>query len=146
MGMATCAAGECAWNRHRCRHVCVECNTTLAHAAGECAWKRHRCRQVCVEWCATPLAHAVIYAHTPFGQLDVLVGNYGGANELHRNEGGGIFSAVSSTSITQGSSSTRSVAWGDYDGDGDVRGGRMRLEPPLLPPRVCGVRRRWLTL
>ena len=57
-------------------------------------------------------------------RLDVrVVGNDAGANELHRNEGGGIFSAVSGTSITQGSTNTYSVAWGDYDGDGDVRGG-----------------------
>ena len=103
---------------------------------------------MCV-WRAAALTHAASGAHVPtFGQLDVLVGNNGpnvvgnsgAANELHRNEGGGVFSAVSGTSITQGSAWTYSVAWGDYDGDGDVRRRRTHLEPPPPPPCVCGVR------
>ena len=52
---------------------------------------------------------------------DVVIGNgNSGANELYRNDGGGTFTAITSTPITAGSSITRALAWGDMDGDGDL--------------------------
>ena len=51
---------------------------------------------------------------------DLVVGNSGGANEVYRNEGGGTVTAVTGSPITSGSASTRAVAWGDMDGDGDL--------------------------
>ena len=55
---------------------------------------------------------------------DLVVGNdngvNGGANELYRNDGGGTFTAVTSSPITSGSASTYALAWGDMDGDGDL--------------------------
>ena len=47
-------------------------------------------------------------------------GGSSGFNELYRNEGGGIFTAVISSPITSSNVWTSSVAWGDMDGDGDL--------------------------
>ena len=63
-------------------------------------------------------------------QLDVLVGNTYGGNELHRNDGGGVFTAVTGISITQSKAYTLSVAWGDFDGDGDVSGCGSKARAP----------------
>ena len=56
------------------------------------------------------------------GDLDLAVGNWGQGhqqpNRLYRNDGGVLTaSAVWSSSVIE---STESVAWGDYDGDGDL--------------------------
>ena len=48
------------------------------------------------------------------------MGNYGGANELYRNDGQGNFAAVVGSAVTSGSAPTSAVAWGDIDGDGDL--------------------------
>lgn len=53
------------------------------------------------------------------GYLDVLVGN-DGANELHRGKGNGLFDAVTDTPIARGLADTRTVAFVDVDGDGDL--------------------------
>ena len=58
------------------------------------------------------------------------MGNYDAANELYRNDGGGNFTAVTSTEITSGSLHTNAVAWGDMDGDGDLV--RRRRSPTAL--------------
>jgi hypothetical protein len=58
------------------------------------------------------------------GYLDLLLGNYkqsgGLANELFKNNGDGTFTAVSNSITFLSSTKTRSVAFGDYDGDGRV--------------------------
>ena len=69
---------------------------------------------------------------------DLVVGNWGAANELYRNEGGGTFTAVTGSPITSGSANTYAVAWGDMDGDGDLvrrrRAPSARLRRmPLVP-------------
>jgi hypothetical protein len=55
------------------------------------------------------------------GDLDLAVGNYGQPNRLYRNDGivGGVplMTLVWSSDETDW---TRSIAWGDYDGDGDL--------------------------
>jgi hypothetical protein len=53
------------------------------------------------------------------GDLDIYLSNYGGVNQLYRNNGNGTFTDVGasagvSTAINGG------VAWGDYDNDGDL--------------------------
>ena len=45
----------------------------------------------------------------------------GGVNHLYENKGGGRFEPAASVgSITTDSASSRSAAWGDFDGDGDL--------------------------
>jgi hypothetical protein len=54
------------------------------------------------------------------GDLDLYIANYGSAgNRLLRNDGGGVFSDVTSGPLSGPQNST-SVAWGDYDNDGDL--------------------------
>ena len=53
-------------------------------------------------------------------QLDVIVGNDGSnTNEVHVNDGFGIFTLVAGTSMSR--SDTRAIAVLDMDNDGDVR-------------------------
>ncbi|MCI0588292.1 MAG: VCBS repeat-containing protein [Planctomycetes bacterium] len=54
------------------------------------------------------------------GDLDVLVGNYGGQNRLYANDGTGVFSDVTAASLPPLVAYTRAVALGDVDGDGDL--------------------------
>lgn len=56
------------------------------------------------------------------GWLDVLVGNWLAANELHRNNRDGTFTLVTDASFVQGSEATlpMSIACGDFDGDGSA--------------------------
>jgi len=60
------------------------------------------------------------------GDLDVLVGNAPGAasvsgqNRLLRNDGTGVFTDVTASSLPFLSDATRAVALGDLDGDGDL--------------------------
>lgn len=41
-------------------------------------------------------------------------------NELYRNDGQGVFTLVSGSSISASSGNTVALAFGDYDGDGDM--------------------------
>jgi hypothetical protein len=53
------------------------------------------------------------------GDLDLYLSNYGQANKLFRNDGGGTF--VDATSGPLGDTGdSNGVAWGDYDNDGDL--------------------------
>ena len=54
------------------------------------------------------------------GDVDLYVANYGSANVLYRNNGNGTFTDVTTTAGVGHAGATRGVAWGDYDGDGDV--------------------------
>jgi hypothetical protein len=55
------------------------------------------------------------------GDLDLIVGNYGQANRLYLNNGtANPWSGVSGSNISADAHSTRSVALGDVDGDGDL--------------------------
>lgn len=59
------------------------------------------------------------------GDLDLLVGNRGEANEVHKNLGGGAFVQILGTSISRPERSgtypnTWSCAWADLDGDSDL--------------------------
>ncbi len=51
------------------------------------------------------------------GDLDALVGNLGGSNQLWLNDGGGVYTA---SGQTPASLHTQAVALGDLDGDGDL--------------------------
>ena len=54
---------------------------------------------------------------------DCVFATYSGANELHLNTPGrnaGTFRRIMTTSISQGTALSTSVALGDYDGDGDI--------------------------
>lgn len=58
------------------------------------------------------------------GDLDLAVGNYG-SNRLYRNDGQSIssgwnFADVTTYTLGLTANNTSSVAWGDYDGDGDL--------------------------
>ena len=59
------------------------------------------------------------------GDLDLAVGNSGvsgkgQANRLYRNDGGTLRPGAVWSSVDGVENSTESVAWGDYDGDGDL--------------------------
>ena len=54
------------------------------------------------------------------GWPDLYVGNEFGGNRLYRNEGDGRFSDRTEEAGVADGGSTMGVAWGDYDGDGDL--------------------------
>jgi hypothetical protein len=54
------------------------------------------------------------------GDLDALVGNYYQQNFLHLNDGTGVFTDVTATNLPALVDSTRAIALGDVDGDGDL--------------------------
>jgi len=54
------------------------------------------------------------------GDLDAFVGNSGGQNRLYLNGGTGVFVDVTVTNLPALVDSTRAVALGDVDGDGDL--------------------------
>ncbi|MCG3158208.1 MAG: hypothetical protein DKINENOH_04849 [bacterium] len=54
------------------------------------------------------------------GQVDLLVANYGGANLLFHNEGGGNFTKITAGEIVTDMGPSFSAAWGDYDHDNDL--------------------------
>ena len=55
------------------------------------------------------------------GDVDLFVTNEQGQKEqLYRNDGGGVFEAVSTTALTSGTFSTMSSSWADMDNDGDL--------------------------
>ena len=54
------------------------------------------------------------------GDLDLVAGNYGQVNRVYRNDGGGVFTDITNGDMISIADSTRSVAWGDIDGDGDL--------------------------
>ena len=60
------------------------------------------------------------------------MGNAARPNELHRNDGGGSFTAVSnfSSGLISDLAWTSAVAWGDMDGDGDLV--RQQCSPNAL--------------
>ena len=72
-----------------------------------------------------PLLLACLTAppHRPSPDLDLFVGNEGGANELWLNDGSGEFTAASG-GPTGGSAYTRTSAFADVDGDGGARASR----------------------
>ena len=73
---------------------------------------------------ATNTRHAAFGDYDNDGWIDLLVGNYGQANELYRNRGGlpgDIFEQIHATttcSIIFEARGTNRVVWGDFDGDG----------------------------
>ena len=66
------------------------------------------------------------YNGTAFGDYDGdgdldLYGGQGGSNKLYRNNDNGTFTDVTATAGVAGlSATTKGVAWGDYDNDGDL--------------------------
>ncbi|MBP9073147.1 MAG: VCBS repeat-containing protein, partial [Caldilineaceae bacterium] len=54
------------------------------------------------------------------GDLDLAVGNYHSANKIYLNQNGVLQTAVDSPWSSGDGDNTRSVAWGDVDGDGDL--------------------------
>ena len=52
--------------------------------------------------------------------LDVVVGNYGAANELHLSTSGTSFAASTGTSLSVGTANTRGIACGDFNNDGNI--------------------------
>ena len=54
------------------------------------------------------------------GDLDLAAGNYGGANRVYSNDGLGLASSLTSVWTSADTELTNGVAWGDWDGDGDL--------------------------
>ena len=54
------------------------------------------------------------------GDLDLYVAHILGVNHLYRNEGDGTFIEVGAVAGVDDGENSRGVAWGDYDGDGDL--------------------------
>ncbi|UCF05996.1 MAG: VCBS repeat-containing protein, partial [bacterium] len=54
------------------------------------------------------------------GDLDLATAAYAGRNFLYRNEGGTFYKYHNEIWMSQPSNNSRCVAWGDYDGDGDL--------------------------
>jgi hypothetical protein len=54
------------------------------------------------------------------GWPDLYVGNEFGRNALYRNQGDGTFQDVTDATGTADGGAAMGVAWGDYDGDGDL--------------------------
>jgi hypothetical protein len=56
------------------------------------------------------------------GDLDLYLANYQGwsENKLYRNDTGGVFTDVTADPLGNGLGGGQSVAWGDYDNDGDI--------------------------
>ena len=54
------------------------------------------------------------------GDLDLYLANDGSANRLFRNDGGGTFVDVAAGTPLADAGPGQGVAWGDYDGDGDL--------------------------
>jgi hypothetical protein len=54
------------------------------------------------------------------GDLDLYVAKFGSANLLYRNNGNGTFVEVGVNSDTNDTGNSNSVAWGDFDNDGDL--------------------------
>jgi len=54
------------------------------------------------------------------GDLDLYLANDIGINRLYQNNGDGTFAEVGAASGTNDAGNGRSVAWGDYDNDGDL--------------------------
>ena len=52
--------------------------------------------------------------------LDVFVANLSGFNRLWRNDGGGLFTQITSGPVVNTNGSHRQGAWGDYDNDGNL--------------------------
>ena len=58
---------------------------------------------------------------TTLADLDLIIANYGGANQLYLNDGSGAFTKDAASPIAVGSVETQSIALGDVDGDGGAR-------------------------
>jgi len=54
------------------------------------------------------------------GDLDLAAGNDGNANRVYENDGLGLANSLTSAWTSAETEYTRSVAWGDWDGDGDL--------------------------
>jgi predicted nucleotidyltransferase len=54
------------------------------------------------------------------GDLDLVVGNYAQQNRLYLNNGSGTFTDATASRMPAGNFSTRALALGDADGDGDL--------------------------
>ena len=52
--------------------------------------------------------------------LDILVANFTGQNELYLNDGSGVFENATATHLPADSDSSLGIALGDVDGDGDL--------------------------
>ena len=74
----------------------------------------------------TPASSIAIGDYNNDGLLDIAFGYCNGgfcnsegtsiANELHRGDGGGMFTLVTGTSISAQAGTTTSMGWGDFDG------------------------------
>ena len=53
------------------------------------------------------------------GDLDLFVANFNQNNALYRNEGGAVFTKITTGSIVTDGGGSLGCAWADYDGDGD---------------------------
>ena len=54
------------------------------------------------------------------GHLDLAVGNFGQVNRLYSNDGNGTFTDITAGNLPLILEDTESVAWGDFNGDGDL--------------------------
>lgn len=78
------------------------------------------------------------------GYPDLYLGNEYGTNLLYRNNGGGTFTEVAAPAGALDRGSAMGVAWGDYDGDGNLdlfisnmyANSRWALFHPEFPPPV----------
>ena len=69
----------------------------------------------------TSLTHSVAWGDWDGdGDLDLATGNWGLANRVYENDGLGQSSSLTRVWASADSDTTASVAWGDWDGDGDL--------------------------
>ena len=54
------------------------------------------------------------------GDLDLAIGNYGEVNQVYENDGGGLKLNGGLGWVSPDEMNTTSLAWGDWDGDGDL--------------------------
>ena len=72
------------------------------------------------------------------GDLDLAAGNYHGANRVYENDGLGQPISLTSVWTSADSDATTSVAWGDWDGDGDLDLAAGNVRSPTACTRTTG--------